>query len=499
MNQPRRFRAQLPGSDTARRHRQWIGALYLQDTWQATSRLTIDLGVRWEWATVPSEVDGKIANLDNLTDTVMRVGGPLFDNPSMDNIAPRVGAAFDLFGDGKTVLRGGYDIYHDLILSHNLIVAAIRNPPFYQLATIRDPRQGAFPLGGYEQIVGAAEPELRVERFPRDTAQPYVQQWNFNIERLIDANHTFRIGYVGSRGRNLMSMVEDANLAEPTVMPDGRLFFPEDGQNINSVFGRIRDRRFEADSSYGALNVQLRRRFSKGLQTQVAYSFSKSIDDSSNFFSTTEGANSISLPVNGFPHFNRRLSAHDVRHYFVASAVWELPIAGGKEWSSVLGGWQLSPLLTLASGQPTSARMGYDAARTRTTSDDAESGQRPDLVAGRSNNPVTGDYNSWVDVTAFSTPEPGYLGNVDRNTIIGPSSATLDLALVKRMATPIFGEASSLDLRFEAFNAFNHTNFDLPSVDRMAIFDEDGVSEDAGRITSVGRARELQFGIKLRF
>ena len=499
MNQPRRFRAQLPGSDTARRHRQWIGALYLQDTWKATSRLTLDFGVRWEWATVPSELDGKVANLDNLSDGQMRVGDPLFDNPSFGNVAPRVGMAFDLFGDGKTVLRGGYGIYHDLILSHNLIVAAVRNPPFYRRATIRNPAQGALPLGGFEQIVAADNPDLRVERFPRDAKQPYVQQWNFNIEHLLDGDHTFRISYVGSQGRNLMSMVEDANLAEPTILSDGRLFFPEDGQNINSVFGRIRDRRFEADSSYHALNLQLRRRFTSGLQGQLSYSFSKSIDDSSNFFSTTEGANSISLPVNGLPRFNRGLSAHDVRHYFVASGVWEFPIAEGPGWRRVFGGWQASPIVTLASGQPTTARLGYDAARTMTTSDDAESGQRPDLIPGRGNNPVTGDPNGWVDVTAFSAPAPGFLGNLGRNTIIGPDLATVDFALVKRIKLPKLGESGSLDFRFEAFNLFNRTNFDLPTVDRMAIFDEDGLSEDAGRITSAGRGRELQFGLKLRF
>jgi len=499
MNRPRRFRAQLPGSDTARRHRQWIGALYIQDTWRATNRLTLDFGVRWEWATVPSELDGKVANLDNLSDTTMRVGGPLFDNPSLNNFAPRVGMAFDLLGNGKTIVRGGYGIYHDLILSHNLIVAAVRNPPFYRRATVRNPLPGSLPLGGFDQIVASDNPDLRVERFPRDARQPYVQQWNFNIEQLLDGNHTFRIGYVGSTGRNLMSMVEDANLVVPTTLPDGRLFFPEDGENINSAFGRIRDRRFEASSYYHALNTQFRRRFAKGLLGQISYSFSKSIDDSSNFFSTTEGANSISLPVNGLPRFNRGLSAHDVRHYFVASGVWELPVTDGPGWRRVFGGWQASPIVTYAAGQPTTARLGYDAARTGTTSDDAESGQRPDLVPGRSTNPVTGDPNGWIDVTAFSAPAPGYLGNLGRNTVIGPDLATVDFALVKRVSLPQLGDSGSLDFRFESFNLFNRTNFDLPTVDRMAIFDEDGVSEDAGRITNAGRGRELQFGLKIRF
>ena len=112
---------------------------------------------------------------------------------------------------------------------------------------------------------------------------------------------------------------------------------------------------------------------------------------------------------------------------------------------------------------------------------------------------MTGDPNGWIDVTAFSAPAPGYLGNLGRNTVIGPDLATVDFALVKRVSLPQLGDSGSLDFRFESFNLFNRTNFDLPTVDRMAIFDEDGVSEDAGRITNAGRGRELQFGLKIRF
>jgi carboxypeptidase family protein/TonB-dependent receptor-like protein len=498
MNLPRRFRAQMPGSDTLRHHRQWIGALYAQDTWRVTNRFTLDFGVRWEWTTVPTEIDGKISNLDNLWDTEMRVGDPLFNNPSWNNIAPRVGLAWDVFGNGKTTVRSGYGIYHDLILSHNLIVAAVRNPPFYERSETRNLPAGSLPKAGYEAIVEDDNPRLRVERFPRDTSQPYVQQWNFNIEQTLDANHTFRVGYVGSHGLNLVSMVEDANLATPITLDDGRLFFPEDGEKINSVFGRIRDRRFEAHTFYHALNTRFQRRFSEGLLAQVSYSYSKSIDDNSTYFSTSEGANAINLPLNNSPRFNRGLSAQDVRHYFVANAVWELPIQDGPGWRRVLGGWQMSGIFTYASGLPTTARIAYDAARTLTSQDD-DSGQRPDLVAGRSNNPVTGDPNGWVDVTAFAPPQAGFLGNVARNTVIGPDLATMDFSLVKRFMIPKLGDGGSIDFRFEAFNLFNRANFDLPHPDRMAIFNADGVAEDAGRITSAGLSRELQFGLKLRF
>jgi hypothetical protein len=497
-NVPRRFRAQMPGSDTYRQHRQWIGALYAQDTWRVGNRLTLDFGVRWEWATVPTEINGKIANLDNLGDPQMRVGDPLFDNPSMKNFAPRVGLAWDVFGDGRTTIRSGYGIYHDLILSHNLIVAAVRNPPFYERSEVRGLPPGSLPDAGFQLLVEQDNPQLRVERFPRDTSQPYVQQWNFNIEHGLGVNHSLRVGYVGSHGLNLMSMIGDANLVEPVRLADGRLFFPEDGERVNSAFGQIRDRRFEAHTFYHALNTQFQRRFSKGLLAQVSYSFSKSIDDSSNFFSTSEGSNAITLPLNNSPRFNRGLSAQNVRHYFVANVVWELPLREGPGWRRVFGGWQASTIVTYASGLPTSVRIAYDGARTKTSQDD-DSGQRPNLVAGRSNNPVTGDPNGWVDVSAFAMPEPGFLGNLGRNTVIGPDLATVDFSLVKRTRIRQLGEGASIDFRFEAFNLFNRTNFDLPEPDRMSIFTADGLAEDAGRVTSAGRSRELQFGVKLRF
>jgi len=146
-----------------------------------------------------------------------------------------------------------------------------------------------------------------------------------------------------------------------------------------------------------------------------------------------------------------------------------------------------------------SARLSYDAARTGTASPDHRSGQRPDLAPGASNNPVTGDPRGWIDPSAFLRPQDGFLGNLGKNTIIGPDLANVDFSLVKRIEMLALGEAAQLDFRVEFFNLLNRTNFDLPSIERTAVFTRTSVREDLGRITSAGQSREIQLGLKLRF
>jgi hypothetical protein len=255
--------------------------------------------------------------------------------------------------------------------------------------------------------------------------------------------------------------------------------------NLTGVRYKVTD----GESGYNALQASFTQRPVRGLQWQVNYVYSKSIDEGS--VTVTQGGDNDLPQDPDDRRAERGLSNYDLRHHFVAHWTWELPALPGP---AVIGhGWQLSGITTLASGNPFSVVVGFDRANARFQA--GTSPQRPNLASGASNNPILGGPDRYYDPAAFALPDAGFFGDLGRNTLIGPGLATTDLSLSKR-----FDMGSSMKLRFraEVFNLFNRANFAIPS--QRTVFTSSGAVGSAGRITSTTTsARQVQLGLKLTF
>jgi hypothetical protein len=281
----------------------------------------------------------------------------------------------------------------------------------------------------------------------------------------------------------------DQNQAIPITQPDGRKFFPANSVVRNPNFSGIRNKMTDGQSSYNALQTTFEYRRNKYFSLHTSYTWSKAIDDGS--IVTTQGGDNDLPQDPDSRQAERGLSNYDLRHYFVSYLTTELPRFGGPEW--LTAGWQLNAISTLASGNPFSVVVGFDQARARFQA--GTSPQRPDLVAGSSDNPVLGGPNKYFDPTAFALPAPGYYGDLGRNTLIGPGLVALDLAANKTFR---LREGLSLQFRAEVFNSLNHPNFSIPS--QRTVFSSTGAVGSAGLITTTRTSsRQLQFGLKLTF
>ncbi|MBI4455456.1 MAG: TonB-dependent receptor [Acidobacteria bacterium] len=494
------FRSQTPDSNGIRGARQSMFGFYLQDDYRLRSNLTLNLGLRYEFITVPTEVNGKLSNLRDLLDPQVTIGDPFFKNPSLKNFAPRIGFAWDPFADGKTSIRGGYGIFYDEILYNIYNVLFYRSPPFMKVAQIRNAR---FP-DAFREIEGGNAPfELNPQNIEWDLAQPYMQQWNFSVQRQMLLNTAFSLGYVGSRGLHLGRLVD--NIAFSIVAPNGRQFVPVENRNKrrNPNFAEIRQRSFDVSSFYHGLVASLNKRFSAGFQAQVSYTFSRSIDDMSIAIgggeTTTEGQWGT-LPE--YAAFDRGLSLFDTRHNLVFNTALELPFGTGKPFGSnltgvagkLVSGWTINGIVNLQSGSPITPGLGFNRVG------DARSGgvgHRPDLVPGRSNNPVLGGPDRYFDPSAFALPAEGFYGTLGRNTIIMPGVATWDLSLVKNMRLSSVSDGFNIQFRAEFFNILNRANFAVPQ--RIVFTSATGIpSGNVGRITETSTSsRQVQLGLKI--
>ena len=498
------FAALATGSDTYRSLVSYIYGAYLQDDWKLRPNFTLNLGLRYEPFTVPTEKHGRLSTMKDWVHATAFDVGPLFDNPSKKNFSPRVGFSWAPRGDGKTAVRAGFGLFFVTLQGAHYILPAQKNPPF--LGTT------ATVLGNLASAVSdmarispallsaTTSPASFPEIIQWDLNSSYEIKFNVAVERQLPGNLSLTAGYLGGRGIHLW---EETDVNDPPpILRDGRPFVAAGTPRLNPNLGVGTSRYSDAQSFYNALQLEVKKRFSHGFQFQTSYTWSKNIDDSTTGVAgsdfTLGGVGYTSQPYN--PKADRGLSSLHIGQTFVLNGIYEIPspVPSGL-FSALLGGWQVATILTANSGAPLSA---YVSGRNAPDMSRNAGVQRPDLVAGRSvKSIVTGNPNQYFDPTAFYLPPAGFYGNAGRNILIGPGLLNFDFSLQKSTPLPI-REGSRLEFHADFFNLLNRANFANPRVDLSQVLNPAtrAYIAGAGKITgTVTPSRQLQFGLKLIF
>ena len=502
-------------ADSDRGFRQTCLGVYLQDDWRVTSHLTVNLGLRWEFSSIPTEAQGRISNFhDVFTDPAPTVG-PLWSGVPLDLWSPRIGFAWSPSRDAKVVVRGGFGIMRDQIYS-NLYFDVRFYRPFFGALNSVSPNFLAPPSS--IQALGGSTSPVGVFGITFNPKFPYYEQWSLNLQRQLGRETVLQIAYVGSHGVHLPRAGE-ANPYEPAL-----------GHNLNPNFGSTPQIVTDATSNYNSLQIGIQRRFAKGLSFQGSYTYSHSIDDASGPF-PSDWVSEPGVSQNFFDlNADRGNSAFDRRNIFIGNLLYELPFGPGKHWGrdeqgttgKLVAGWRMGIIGQLLSGAPFTPVLGFNNSLTASSFP----ADRPDIKSGvKPCNAVTGNVNQWFDPTIFVLPDtPDAAGNIfgdaGRNSLCGPSLTDFDFSVIKRMQ---LSESVSMEFRSEFFNIFNHPNFEVPdntqgpngtggNGDAIFVGKASGcnpatdslgcgiLAGNAGRIFStVTSARQIQFALKVIF
>jgi Carboxypeptidase regulatory-like domain/TonB dependent receptor/TonB-dependent Receptor Plug Domain len=391
INNPHRFTGENHSSVREQGLRQTIFGLYAQDDWRFRPNLTVNLGLRWEMATVVNDNRGGMVNLINLTDTAplcgtfipgCAPGGPLFGNFTRHNFEPRVGFAWDPFHNGRTALRGSFGVFDILPMAYQYIASSTKQFPFV-ISGAANPGPGSFYTGAFSQLTPKTGGSANIEQYPH---RSYVMQWNLNVQRELARNLTVMAGYVGSRGVHEPFRSDDADIVLPTMSSAGWLFpqVASDGNGgslqcigstataqcpattgnppsrINEGFGSIAFLHYEGNSFYNALEVAVQKAMSHGVQFQTSFTWGKSIDTGSATGHGDQFSNSISsLPAYDLRALRAR-SDFDIKRSLVVSLTWQVPspksLSGPAGW--VTNGWELGGIYKVSDGIPFTPTWG---------------------------------------------------------------------------------------------------------------------------------------------
>lgn len=502
--------------------RQTLFGAYVSDDIQARKNLTLNVGLRYEMATVPTEVHSMMSNLLHLTDVQPHLGSPYFLNPTLLNFEPRVGFALNPFTNGKTLLRGGFGMFDVLPLPYAFANITPSAAPFSNQVFADSLSPGSFPTGAYQEFAfsSTAARASYVEHGPK---RSYVMQWNFRVAQELSSTLVATIGYVGSRGVHQPFKMDNFDMVLPTLTSAGYLFPPtETSQKLNPSYGRISGILWQSNSFYEALQVDLAKRVGHGVEFHTAYTWGKSLDTLSATAVDNAYPNGLLNPLFFDQRTTRGLSDFDVSQNFVFSYTWELPSpnSSSKVTNWALGGWQLGGIYKASSGQPFTPLLGGDPLGTKLD----QSSAPPNRVAGC--NPVNGNFKKepsglplYLNVNCFPVPiAPASLGtgcrpfpdtntpnscanlfgNAGRNIVIGPGLSKLDFSLFKNNRVRRISESFSVQFRAEFFNILNRANFASPT-DNLTVFNQNGNPiSSAGLLTSTQTtSRQIQFALKI--
>ncbi len=493
-----KFTSLAQGVGEYKRTRFNMFSTFFQDSAKVSRRLTLNLGVRWEPHFPWKDRDGKLAGWRegqqstryvNAPRGILYPGDPGFPeggyNTAWKNFGPRVGFSWDVFGDGKSSIRGGYGVFFDSI--NTIQSNSLANQgPFGTVVNILGNTLNNFSnpyAGTTNPFPASTNPPREVKfflplvptLFEEHMRNPYLQSWNLTVEREIGWATVIKAGYAGSKGTRLYSGRE----FNPAIYRPGattsnldqrRPRYPELGQT-NMI-------QYTGNSVYHSLQTTLEKRFQSGFSLLASYTFSRSIDDGSN---NKGNGTTMTNPWN--QRADRGRSDFDHAHVLTASGLWEIPYKPSAAVTRFLaGGWKLTGILTL--------QTGYHF--------DIGSGVNNFLTGGGNRADVIGDWRlpedrtrgqrvlQWLNKAAFGPNALGTPGNIGRNVLPGPGTANIDLGLHKDFRMK---EYLTAQFRFESFNSFNRVNLNLPTTSLN--------SANFMRVTSAGDPRILQFALRL--